>query len=195
MPSDTEQDIQLSVKYVVLGMLSEWMQLPLKGLEQAGVIDLFWRNEHAVAAVFERCLVQLQQEYHVKTEIRRFDFEGSEQISFKSHELVQLLVSFYEGYPTIDYRLFPSIRRAGYTPETAIERASYLKGVYLRWGRDWNLYLFGGWAQCFTVYQVLYDLYCPAVTMTTKQAEGAATHIAMTPPLFLTRLFAQELPW
>ena len=68
MPHDTSDLPQLSVKYVVLGILVEHMGMldemrrPPRGLEQ-GWIDFFWPRERAVADMFERCLAQLQQEY------------------------------------------------------------------------------------------------------------------------------------
>jgi hypothetical protein len=189
---------QLSAKYVVLGMLDEHMGMldemsrPPRGLEQ-GFIEFFWPRERPAADMFERCLARLQQEYDVATVIRRSESNG--QVSFQSHELARLIDSFYEDSPTMHYGLFPPRRTASYTPETDDVRAAFLKGVYIRSGMDWHLDLYGGFERSFAIYRVLYDLNCPGVTMTTSHNEGGGTRITMTPNPWLTRLFAQELPW
>jgi hypothetical protein len=190
MPQDPHDLPQLSVTYVVLGMLDEYMGRPPRGLER-GFIEFFWRRERAAADTFERCLDRLQQEYQVATTIHRSEHDG--QVSFQSHELARLIDSFYEGAPTLHYGLFPPRRNA--SPQTDDVRAAFLKGVYLRSGTDWHLDLHGGFERSFAIYRVLYDLYCPGVTMTTSHNEGGGTRITITPTAWLTRLFEEDLPW
>jgi hypothetical protein len=192
MSPDPQDLPQLPVKYVVLGMLDEYMGRPPRGLEQ-GFIEFFWSRERAAAGMFERCLVRLQQEYDVATVIRRS--EGAGQVSFQSHELARLIDSFYEGSPMLHYGLFPARHAASSTPDADDSRTAFLKGVYLRSGTDWHLDLHGSFERSFAIYRVLYDLDCRGVTMTSSHNEGGGDRITMTPNPWLTRLFAQDLPW
>jgi hypothetical protein len=185
-----------SVKYVILGMLSEGRGRPPRD-DANGAIEYFWPAEApSSAANFERCLIQLQHEAGITTTIQGFP-PGREGV-FRSRELARHIDSWYGGADGLHYGMFPSCNWRDMRRDSA--RVSFLKGVLLRLRNPlWDpatWYIAAdpiGWG-C-TLYHVLVDLGCDGATMSYNPVEGGCLMITFPRTAWTTSLFEQDLPW
>jgi hypothetical protein len=194
--SDARNLPPFSVKYVILGMLSEHLGRPPRNNEH-GAIEYFWPAEApASAATFERCLIQLQRETGITTTIQGF-LPGRECV-FRSPELARHIDAWYGGAAGLHYGMFPPYDGQNGRLDSA--RVSFLKGVLLRlrsplWHPE-TWYVAAdpiGWAA--TLYHVLVDLDCDGAAMSYRPVEGGSLMITFPRTAWTTSLFEQDLPW
>jgi hypothetical protein len=194
--SDAHNLPPFSVKYVILGMLSEGRGRPPRD-DANGAIEYFWPAEApASAASFERCLIQLQHEAGITTTIQGFP-PGREGV-FRSRELARHIDSWYGGADGLHYGMFPACNWRDMQRDSA--RVSFLKGVLLRLRnplRDPATWYIAadpiGWG-C-TLYHVLVDLDCDGAAMSYNPVEGGSLMITFPRTAWTTSLFEQDLPW
>ena len=193
---DTPNLPPFSVKYVILGMLSEGLGRPPRD-DANGAIEYFWRGEvPASSIIFERCLIQLQRETGITTPIE--GGPAGRECVFRSHELARHIDAWYGGGEGLHYGMFPACHWRDVRSDSA--RVSFLKGVLLRlrsplWDpMAWHVAADPiGWG-C-TLYHVLVDLDCAGATMSYHPVEGGSLMITFPRTTWTTDLFEQDLPW